>query len=117
MKEKKRDIKITRIKVDFNDPKSFPKSTLNKKLLDATGEKEIAKQKAQDDLEAKMDAALYAKSIREKLGFTQKELSERIMVPLDTIRNWEQGKRYPTGPARLLLKILDKAPKLVLQVI
>ena len=76
-----------------------------------------AKQKAQDDLEAKMDAASYAKSIREKLGFTQKELSERIMVPLETIRNWEQGKRYPTGPARLLLKILDKSPKLVLQVI
>ena len=91
MKEKKRDTKITRITVDFNDPKSFPKSTLNKKLLNATGEKEIAKQKAQDDLEAKMDAALYAKSIREKLGFTQKELSERIMVPLDTIRNWEQA--------------------------
>ena len=49
MKEKKRDIKITRITVDFNDPKSFPKSTLNKKLLNATGEKEIAKQNAQDD--------------------------------------------------------------------
>ena len=48
MKEKKRDTKITRITVDFNDPKSFPKSTLNKQLLNATGEKEIAKQKAQD---------------------------------------------------------------------
>ena len=48
MKEKKRDTKITRITVDFNDPKSFPKSTLNKKLLNATGEKEIAKQKKLD---------------------------------------------------------------------
>jgi putative transcriptional regulator len=117
MKEKKRDIKIKRVTVNLNDPTSFPKWNVNQKLLDATGEKEIAKQKAEDDLEAKMDAARYAKSIREKLGFTQKQLSERILVPLDTIRNWEQGKRYPTGPARLLLKILDKSPKLVLKVI
>jgi putative transcriptional regulator len=117
MKEKKSDTKIKRITVNLNDPKSFPKWKVNQRLLDATGEKEIAKQKAEDDLEAKMDVAKYAKSIREKLGFTQKELSERILVPLDTIRNWEQGKRYPTGPARLLLKILDKSPKLVLNLI
>jgi putative transcriptional regulator len=35
-------------------------------------------------------------------------------VSLDTIRNWEQGKRSPTGAARALLKVLDKAPKAAL---
>jgi len=35
-------------------------------------------------------------------------------VPLDTIRNWEQGKRYPTGAARSLLKVLDRVPKAAL---
>lgn len=117
MKEKKRDTKLKRISVNLSDPKTLPKWKVNQKLLDATSENEIAQQKLQDDLEAKMDAAQYARSIREKLGFTQRELSERILVPLDTIRNWEQGKRYPTGPARLLLKILDKSPQLVLQLI
>jgi len=35
-------------------------------------------------------------------------------VPLDTIRNWEQGKRHPTGAARALLKVLDRVPKAAL---
>jgi len=38
------------------------------------------------------------------------EFSHRINVPIDTIRNWEQGKRSPTGAAKALLKVLDKAP-------
>jgi putative transcriptional regulator len=31
-------------------------------------------------------------------------------VPLETVRNWEQGKRSPRGPARALLKVIEKAP-------
>jgi putative transcriptional regulator len=31
-------------------------------------------------------------------------------VPLETVRNWEQGKRHPRGPARALLKLIDQAP-------
>ena len=38
----------------------------------------------------------------------------RIGVPLDTVRNWEQGKRLPAGPAKALLKILDRAPEAAL---
>jgi len=33
---------------------------------------------------------------------------------LDTIRNWEQGKRCPTGAAKALLKVLDKTPEAAL---
>ena len=35
-------------------------------------------------------------------------------VSLETIRNWEQGKRSPTGAAKALLRLLDKAPELAL---
>jgi putative transcriptional regulator len=31
-------------------------------------------------------------------------------VPIETVRNWEQGKRHPRGPARALLKLIDQAP-------
>jgi len=41
-------------------------------------------------------------------------VSDPIFLPLDTIRNWEQGKRRPTGAAKALLKVLDKAPEAVL---
>ena len=32
-------------------------------------------------------------------------------VSIETIRNWEQGRRSPTGAAKALLKILDRAPE------
>ncbi|MEX0739200.1 MAG: hypothetical protein WD071_07655 [Pseudohongiella sp.] len=37
--------------------------------------------------------------------------SQRINVPLDTIRNWEQGKRTPTVPAKTLLRVFDQDPE------
>ena len=64
-----------------------------------------------NDKEAMLNTARYARRIRKRLGLTQAEFSLRIGVSVDTIRNWEQGKRCPTGAARSLLKVLDKAPE------
>jgi putative transcriptional regulator len=58
-----------------------------------------------------LDAAKFARRVRKRLGLTQLEFSNRIDVSLDTIRNWEQGKRCPTGAAKALLKVLDKSPE------
>jgi len=82
--------------------------------VDATTETQIADQAAQDDALATQDAAKYARRVRRRLGFSQAEFSTRIDVSLETIRNWEQGKRCPTGAAKALLKILDKAPEAAL---
>ena len=49
-----------------------------------------------------------------RLGLSQAEFSQRIEVSLETIRNWEQGKRCPTGAAKALLKVLDRAPEAAL---
>ena len=106
--------KIVRVKVDLTDPKSFPKGYVNKKLLDATTERLIRKHQKEDDDQAILDAASYAKGVRERIGLSQQEFSNRIDVSLETIRNWEQGKRSPTGAAKALLKILDRAPEVAL---
>jgi hypothetical protein len=37
--------------------------------------------------------------------------------PIETVRNWEQGKRSPRGPARALLKVIDKAPDVAFAVL
>ena len=106
--------KIVWVSVDLNNPKSFPKGFVNKKLLDATTERLIKLHQQQDDAEAMHDAAKYAKRVRERIGLSQQEFSNRIEVSLETIRNWEQGKRSPTGAAKALLKILDRAPQVAL---
>ena len=63
---------------------------------------------------AKSDArvleASYARNVRGQTGLTQTAFAERIGVPVETVRNWEQGKRSPRGPARALLKVLEQAP-------
>ncbi|MDH4286380.1 MAG: helix-turn-helix domain-containing protein, partial [Gallionella sp.] len=64
--------------------------------------------------EAMQDAAKFARRVRRRLGLSQLEFSRRIDVSLETIRNWEQGKRCPTGAAKALLKVLDKVPEAAL---
>ncbi len=51
------------------------------------------------------------KSIRDKLGLSQTRFAGLIGVSKRTLENWEQGRRHPTGPARALLRILDKDPQ------
>ena len=65
---------------------------------------------------APSDAA-YARDIRSATRLTQAEFASRIGVPIETVRNWEQGKRSPRGPARALLKLIDKAPDVAFQVL
>jgi putative transcriptional regulator len=56
-------------------------------------------------------AAPEVKAIREKTGHSQSAFASLIGVSNRTLENWEQGRRQPTGPARALLKIVDKNPK------
>ena len=61
---------------------------------------------------ADQESAAYARRIRGHTRLTQAEFAARLGVPIDTVRNWEQGKRAPRGPARALLKLIDRAPDL-----
>ena len=65
-----------------------------------------------DQREPGADVAAYAKGVRAATRLTQSEFAARIGVPLETVRNWEQGKRVPRGPARALLKVIENAPDL-----
>jgi len=55
--------------------------------------------------------ASYARNVRGRTGLTQSAFAARIGVPVETVRNWEQGKRSPRGPARALLKVIEEAPE------
>ena len=55
------------------------------------------------------------RAIREKTGLSQQKFAQLIGVSKRTLENWEQGRRHPTGPARALLKILDKDTRQALE--
>jgi len=103
--------------VDPENLQTWSKGRVNALRLDAVTASELAAQQASDHARAMQDAARYARRIWQRFGLTQRELSQRIDVLLETIRNWEQGKRIPTGAAKALLRVLDQAPEAALVVL
>lgn len=112
--ERSNTMKTVRMKIKPPIPNAKLMGRVNQIKIDITTEAQIAQHAAQDETEAMQDAAKFARRVRRRLGFSQAEFATRIDVSLETIRNWEQGKRSPTGAAKALLKILDKAPEAAL---
>ena len=56
-------------------------------------------------------------AIRAKLRLSQKAFSAAFGISPATLRNWEQGRRQPTGAARVLLRVAAKHPKAVLEAV
>ena len=107
-------MKTVRVKIEPVKSASLSSGWIDRAGVDATTEENIARQAAADEAEVMQDAAKFARRVRKRLGLSQLEFSHRIDVSLETIRNWEQGKRCPTGAAKALLKVLDKAPEAAL---
>ncbi len=56
-------------------------------------------------------------AIRAKLQLSQTAFSAAFGISPATLRNWEQGRRQPTGAARVLLRVAAKHPKAVLEAV
>jgi putative transcriptional regulator len=57
------------------------------------------------------------KETRQKYNLTQSEFAELLDVSLRTLQNWEQGRRDPEGPAKVLLKVAAVHPEAILDTI
>src|SRR5438128_1654145 len=53
------------------------------------------------------------RSVRQKLGLSQSQFAERFGFTAATVRNWEQGRTEPGGPARILLAVIAHHPDAV----
>jgi putative transcriptional regulator len=56
-------------------------------------------------------------TIRGRLGLSQEAFAACMGVSVGTLRNWEQGRREPQGPARALLLIADRKPRAFLEAV
>ena len=54
-------------------------------------------------------------SVREKTGLSKSRFAELLGVSIRTLQEWEQGRRAPSGPARTLLSIANRNPRLLLE--
>jgi putative transcriptional regulator len=53
--------------------------------------------------------------VRGKVGLSQEEFARAFGVSVGTLRNWEQRRVRPDGPARVLLTVIDRDPVSVLR--
>jgi putative transcriptional regulator len=52
---------------------------------------------------------------RSKLQLSQGKFAELLGISVKTLHNWEQGRRKPTGAARVLLRVASRHPEVVLE--
>ena len=52
-------------------------------------------------------------ALRNFVGLTQAEFAQAIEISVHTLRNWEQGRRKPVGPALALLRIAARHPRII----
>jgi putative transcriptional regulator len=57
------------------------------------------------------------KHIRAGYNLTQEQFAAMLGISVRTLRNWEQGRRIPEGPAMVLLRVAEKYPQIVLDVV
>lgn len=57
------------------------------------------------------------KRIRDGYNLTQTQFAAMLGISVRTLRNWEQGRRVPEGPAMVLLQIADKHPEAILDTV
>ena len=93
--------------VELRDGQEFPLAPMPRH---ATPEATLA---TPDVAPGETPALPAVRDLRRRAQLTQLEFAARLGVPVETIRNWEQGKRAPRGPARALLAVIAHSPETV----
>ncbi|MPY76692.1 MAG: helix-turn-helix domain-containing protein [Alphaproteobacteria bacterium] len=57
------------------------------------------------------------KELRARLGISQEDFAGRFGLDVATVRNWEQGRTKPDGPAAMLLQLIDRDPEKVVELL
>jgi putative transcriptional regulator len=98
--------------VELRDGQEFPLAPAMPGLAVAMPEPEAAPV-APDIASGESHGLPAVRDLRRRAQLTQMEFAARLGVPVETIRNWEQGKRAPRGPARALLAVIAHSPETV----
>lgn len=64
-------------------------------------------------IEGRFESGADIAALRNFIGLTQAEFAQAIEISVHTLRNWEQGRRKPEGPALALLKIAARHPRII----
>ncbi len=75
--------------------------------------KAVKQMKAKEKGRVYTSEQLLAISARQSVSLTQKEFAQLLNVSIDSIQDWEQGRRSPRGAAKTLLRIAQEHPEVL----
>jgi len=115
--------------VKFSADEVRRRARVNPPVIAATSESDVARHAAEDDSvtdDIAFDVALAEGrlrviesldvcAIRAKTGLSQSRFATVFRISPHTLRNWEQGRRIPEGPARALLMAINRDPEAVMR--
>lgn len=55
--------------------------------------------------------------VRNRLGLSQNKFARLLGISENTLQNWEQGRRKPAGPAKVLLRVAARHPPAILEAV
>ena len=105
------------------DPAKPPRGRTDWRRVDALSDEEIeraarsdpdARPPSDDELE-QFQRVVDARALRRRLGMSQERFARSFHLSVGTVRDWEQGRALPDGPARVLLKLIERNPDIVLE--
>lgn len=82
-------------------------------LLQSATEMRAIRKGARKPARARRVTAESPQVVRTRLGLSQPAFADLLGISVATLRNWEQGRRHPTGAAEILLRIAAKHPTIV----
>ncbi|RIK91875.1 MAG: transcriptional regulator [Proteobacteria bacterium] len=82
---------------------------MNQALAFAKGEADVSHYRIH------VPRAVDVRAIRSRLGMSQAMFAKTFAVEKRTLQDWEQGRREPQGPARVLLTLIDREPQAVMR--
>ena len=84
-----------------------------RELTDADFETAISSRVRRRLIQGKFESGADFVALRRFVQLTQQKFAEAMGISVHTLRNWEQGRRFPEGPALALLRIAAKHPKII----
>lgn len=64
-------------------------------------------------MSGKFEAGRDVAALRKFVGLSQREFASALGISVHTLRNWEQDRRFPEGPALALLRIAARHPRII----
>ncbi len=84
-----------------------------RELTDEDFERAIPRKQRDRIVRGQIESEKDIVALRQFVGLTQEEFADALGISVHTLRNWEQGRRSPEGPALALLRIAARHPRVL----